>query len=462
MATARGRLPERVSAALEVLKREYNTYLEVKLIKGRYCLFEATSRYDRGLGRSRKITKYLGRITEEGILIPVRHRQPTQKQIAQAIAREEALTKLEGLHMAPSSEEGMGEYDDRILMNLSMNGRISRNTIADRIGLKRTATEYQIRKAEQRYGIRYLAEADVNKLGYLEFVILIKFRDRQPSPDEIREALKGMPMVQLCAILKGDYDLIIYILTENDLQVTNERFRQIRSSVFVKYSAEWKIKFAHTAYGYIPLRDEFFKMLEEKVWRRTKESPRPKPGSLLYSDYAVLKELSADGSRQLSLIDAKYGFPKGRSQYVYHKLLDNGMLRRVTINMKGVPVRQDAVIVMERVNLDRFNKRQADWRRDTISYGPHPTNTFSLIIDIWDPDGSVRIAPLYSGESVDRLVEHLKQVSEGAEFSSMVITEVLIGELCYRRFDNRYSAHYKYLVEAETHGKGKLELPSYD
>jgi bisphosphoglycerate-independent phosphoglycerate mutase (AlkP superfamily) len=41
------RFPESVSTALERLRKETKRYVEIKVIRGRYCVFESTSRWDK-------------------------------------------------------------------------------------------------------------------------------------------------------------------------------------------------------------------------------------------------------------------------------------------------------------------------------------------------------------------------------------------------------------------------------
>ncbi|MGI0059083.1 MAG: hypothetical protein ACREBJ_04875, partial [Nitrosotalea sp.] len=75
-------------------------------------------------------------------------------------------------------------------------------------------------------------------------------------------------------------------------------------------------------------------------------------------------------------------------------------------------------------------------------------NKYSAIINIWDPDGSIRVAPLYGDQSVEVIVEDLRKSIKGARFSSALISDILIGELCYRRFDNMYSSYYENLIKS--------------
>ncbi|MDE1857389.1 MAG: hypothetical protein KGH98_04930, partial [Candidatus Micrarchaeota archaeon] len=50
------------------------------------------------------------------------------------------------------------------------------------------------------------------------------------------------------------------------------------------------------------------------------------------------------------------------------------------------------------------------------------------------------------GHGINDRVDVLKTKVEGAELTTMVITDVLVGNLSHRRFDNTYSEQYKILL----------------
>ena len=60
-------MQEWVAKILEEEKRKRNIPLEVKILNGNYYLYHSTSRYDRKTHGSRKVSEYIGRITEKGV-----------------------------------------------------------------------------------------------------------------------------------------------------------------------------------------------------------------------------------------------------------------------------------------------------------------------------------------------------------------------------------------------------------
>ena len=55
----------------------------------------------------------------------------------------------------------------------------------------------------------------------------------------------------------------------------------------VPREADWNTTIITDAYGYVPIRDKFFDLLKEKVWRRSKETPRPASAGPVYVESAV-------------------------------------------------------------------------------------------------------------------------------------------------------------------------------
>ena len=68
-------LPKPVIITLEKMKASEKAYLEVKVINSSYSLHRSTSIWDKEVKKTKKITKYLGIITPEGVFIPKKSRQ---------------------------------------------------------------------------------------------------------------------------------------------------------------------------------------------------------------------------------------------------------------------------------------------------------------------------------------------------------------------------------------------------
>ncbi|MGC9294898.1 MAG: IS1634-like element ISFac6 family transposase, partial [Thermoplasmata archaeon] len=61
-------MEEWITNVLREEKRKRNIPLEVKQLNGNYYLYHSTSRYDRTRHGPRKVSEYIGRITEKGVM----------------------------------------------------------------------------------------------------------------------------------------------------------------------------------------------------------------------------------------------------------------------------------------------------------------------------------------------------------------------------------------------------------
>ena len=172
------------------------------------------------------------------------------------------------------------KHDLDLLRYLSMDGRAPVHKIAKGIGLSRTATEYNIKKAEEKYGIKYIPEIKIENIGYLKYIAFVKFEKEMPKFDDLKEALNLQPTIQLGLLTQGNYDLVIQFVAKSNRDVTIFVHKLRTETIFKNYKSKWYISPYFDSYGFVPLRDLFIESLKEKVWHRTKETPRPLPTDL--------------------------------------------------------------------------------------------------------------------------------------------------------------------------------------
>lgn len=435
-------LPEKVLGALSRIRREHKHYVDVKVIGGRCYVYESTSRWDPGSKKVKKTAKYLGKITADGNFIRSVPRAPESEaaQVKPALKRVRPAARA----AYEQAAESIGKYDRKMLTELSMNGRATVSELAKEIGLKNTATEWQRGNIERRYGIRYLAEIDVRKLGYLTYIVMIKFEGKKPGINEARRELEREPSVQLAMVTYGRYDLIMYMMMSryDDIKV---HFFNIRSRIFPSYDLKLYVVPFYLDYSFVPIRDAFFGSLAERVWTRSSERPRPKEGELLKREYAVLRSLNSNGREEFTNIDSEYGLPPGSARYTYHKLMETGVMKRVTISMGNMRVNYISAISLQKINHVKFadDRKQLlqhiiDDRKDSV------TNRYALVGDIKMPEGVLFIMPVRNDAEAIEADDQLRKIG-GAEVDSMIVTNVIVGSLCYRRFDNRHSSQYSIL-----------------
>ncbi len=75
-----------------------------------------------------------------------------------------------------------------------------------------------------------------------------------------------------------------------------------------------------------------------------------------------------------------------------------------------------------------------------------PTSTYALIGDIGIPIGTLFIAPSYS-ENIGEMEERLASYFKGIEIKSSIITQILVGELGYRRISESATHQHSLIQE---------------
>ncbi|MDE1868437.1 MAG: AsnC family transcriptional regulator [Candidatus Micrarchaeota archaeon] len=433
-------LPQEVKEAVERLQEHTPNRVQVKVIRGKYYAFETYVARDRRTKAGKRITHYLGRIGVDGAF------SPAKKRWKKGPARPKE----------PAQKDQIDRTDLIILQNLSMNARIPLSVISKRTGLKASSIEYRIKRLEERYGLRYIAEIDTNKLGFFAYMVAVRFAGSRPSSETMREALEPEPRVQFCMLTVGKYDMLIYLIAESNRALASV-IGSIRSQdAFSRHRAKWYVTPFYAAYGYVPLRDKFFDLLKERVWQRSRENPRPKPESILNRDYILLRELNSNGSIEFSEIDRKNNLQRSSAQYTYHKLIESGLIKRITITVQNPSgKRYDSIIFMNDINDSRYVKTREELLKYIIKDSGRMIDRFSLVGEKAVPDGMMFMMPVFSNNGLEQARDELAARVRGISASTQVVTDIVVGALGYRLFDPAYTSQYNVLAEQYSHVKEK-------
>ena len=416
-----GEVPTEVEEAFSGLKRTYPFFIALHVQHGKFYVYKQSTRWDKDKKKVRSKSEYLGRIMPDGKFLK-KSGSPVQQT---------AVTAVEPREQESNAYADLNEIDAKLLTALSMNARPSLKFLCSFIGLKSTATQRRVKLLEQRFGLRYIAEIDVEKLGYSKFIITANFKERVPLLEEMKEACEAVPNVQLAMLTKGSYDAVIYAFAASNSDMVQTMMR-IRNKL-AKYPSEWNVTYFYEHFNFVPLREEFLELLK---------------GKLLKREYAVLKELNKNGTESFVAIDRKYGFDEGRSQFTYHKLREKGIIRRVTLSMDRPPIKYLGIMKLTIVEVDKFNRSSAKLLTRTIKETRSPITNFVLSGDVGNSDGIVYIVPVIRDGYLEEVTEDIARLKLGVRISTLVVTKVLVGSLCYRRFDYSYSNQYRLLVES--------------
>ena len=248
-----------------------------------------------------------------------------------------------------------------------MNSRISLAHLGKMLNLDRTSTDYWFKKVEQKYNLQYIAEIDVEKLGFLEYMILVKFEDKIPTVKELKDAFAKQGRVQLAALTQGEYDLMMIVCIEKSREARSDIY-ELRETLAPTYNSKWYLVTLYSTYSFVPLRDEFFEILKGKT-NKEKGAETEGKRELLKREYGVLRSLHSNANIEFTEIDSKCGFDNGRAQYTYYKLKESQTLRRTTITMKKTDIKYNAILFMEKINQGRLAQTREKLIREIISEG---------------------------------------------------------------------------------------------
>jgi DNA-binding Lrp family transcriptional regulator len=430
-------LPQAVIDTIEKLKKEHTHYVEVKVINNKVYIFESTTKWNNETKKRKKISKYLGKITEDGEFVEGKHRIDKNNSSDKFIADD--ANKRKGI--ATNTNLYVDKTDEILLRALSMNGRVSAEKLSKITGLNKSTIFYRKRRLEKKFEIHYFAEMDLNKLGYMIFGIFVKFIDKKPGIEDIRTKLKKDKRIIFAAITNGKYDLIMYFIDNKEPYYGN-----IRENL--DYPSTWYEFPLSITYSFIPFNHNAIEILKDKVWVRSKEKFRPSENQITSTDFEVLKELNEKGDVNFTEIDKKYGFNKGRSQYSYYKLKEKGIIKRITITMKNLPIKYNAMIFLEVIERKKvINTRDKLFKYIIRDYENLPLNRITLVGEIAAPDGASLIFPIIKEDDLENARQNFQQDIKGIKIDDLIITNIIIGSLCYRKFDNMYSLQYEILVK---------------
>ena len=435
------KLPEAVRQAVEKLKKGRKYGVVAVKIKGSYYAYEYKDWTDRTTGRRHEEKLYIGKINPDGTFVrkvanrlpgrPIDLEQYMQMKYKEPSAIVDRATMPNALDMA-------------LLTQMSVDGRASASNIAEKLGISSAVANYRIEKLEKTYDIWPTLNLRPTIFGFSRFLILVKFLAGRPAADAMKEVLEKEQKVQLTLLMKGDHDMMIYVIAE-DIPALETMLYRIRSDkVFADCKSIWNVSYLYEAFGWIvPNRDLFFELIKSRVWHRTQETPRKLPNQLLYSEYAVMKELSKNCKADFSSIDDAHGLNKGSAQYTYHRLVERKIIEGTTICMRNPHAKYSVFIYLEQDDIVAFNKTKAEYFKILVGEPKRPTNRFVYVADVSSPYGIVVIAPIYNDSELEELLEMIKEKIKGINVTYSIITNQLIGKIGFRKFDMTKTRSYK-------------------
>ena len=317
-----------------------------------------------------------------------------------------------------------------------MNGRISYHTLGQLVKLTDQGVYSRVKSLEKRYGINYLAEIDVGKLGFNKILIMAKFRNGVPTRQELLESCSKEPRIQLVLVTEGEYNLLICAIVEDGFQ--QSKLIYDISNKIIGYRAEWQITSFQETYNFIPLRQEFLEFINNNSTK-----------GITSREANLLKEINKNGRIEFSSVERKMGFDPGRILYSYYNIKKKGILTRITISLDKLPVKYIGIILMRVIDPNKYPSKKKAILSNIINKSNSEISNYVVVGDIGSPLATLFFKPVFNEGEINKTNEEFKKLKSAIDTNILIITDVILGKFCYRRFDPTYSEQYQYLLERE-------------
>ncbi len=94
-----------------------------------------------------------------------------------------------------------------------------------------------------------------------------------------------------------------------------------------------------------------------------------------------------------------------------------------------------------------FDSSRAKLLEEIISNGSGPVSKYTLVGDIEMPHSVLFAFPVYADNQLEAAEEYINTTIGGVHVKTMIITSIVLGSFCYRRFDKEHTNQYRLLVE---------------
>ena len=446
----KGKYPEKVIERFERLRNELPFPITIFKVAGHYYVVrQEYSRDEKGNVLRRK-PEYIGSITPDGLFKFKRTGTESELEIAKAILKEHG-EKI--LPREQTTEESNGKkvetsiIENDILTNLTMNARMPIEMLAENVGIPPRRAAYLKASLERNLNISYIPDVRLTKIGFLEFMIFVKFTRGSPEPNAVKADLSSIGEIQFAAFTSGIYDMLLFVIAESNENLA-EVVRKIKGvPSLTSISSLWDISYFYKTKSFVPLREEAMQIISAKVWRRTKERPRPGYTDLLESEFKAIKALVRNGAAKFASIESDEGIVRGGARHAYDRLMQREILPRVTISIDGIGVKSNGIIIMRITNEKLFQesrKRLLEFIMEEKKN--YIINRFSLVGDTSNPEGVIFFIPITEGNELEKTVSEMNATVKGIKLKKLSTTSIILGKIAYRRIDPQYTTQYAKLV----------------
>ena len=341
-----------------------------------------------------------------------------------------------------------------VLKILSVDGRASSNEIARKLSIPKTTAYNLLNETIEKYGLKFVPEINIEELwkyefmklgrraskssvmektlesmpsiGFEEYMIFIKFLNKVPGEEFIKNAIESSYIPQFVARLHGEYDLVIYAVTRNYSEL--DKFAIMLSEKLGKYNFTFTANKIIRTFGFFPLRQEIFEQLN------------------IFDNYKkLLSDLNKNGRRPFSEIVAKKDKEQSQITYIFDRLHKSGILERISYYETKPANVVSGLVQIKITNSSKFINKKNNWLNDMVSSGKDNHIYYTFMCDILNPQGILIFVNFLDGGEIDKFLYHFSRFLPLVDIKYIPLTRIILGNLGIRNFDMKYSQQYKNL-----------------
>ncbi len=340
------------------------------------------------------------------------------------------------------------QAEAKLLTELSMNSRAGIDKLAQQIGMQRGSVYKMIGRLVEEYGLHFVPEINleriwkyefiattrrksrreiyhtqVNRLGFEDFAMLVKFIGKAPSNKEVMEAIGKSYLPQYIARLSGQYSLFVYIAARNSAEA-NE-FQYSFMNKLGRYSSIPRTKPLYPSFGFFPLTNALIEQMGIQI-----------------SYKRILQALNNGSRRRFIEMSREIGVDNQMIGFDFARMQDIGMLLRSTLYMDKPP---EPLIKLFMVSIRQRSRFLKNRQRFLLDFVKKRIDTVIFMSGIIDPEGFLIIARFKNSKEEEEFKRSIARLNLGVKVFESKLIKTLSGHLGIRRFVAEETSQYKEL-----------------
>jgi hypothetical protein len=103
--------------------------------------------------------------------------------------------------------------------------------------------------------------------------------------------------------------------------------------------------------------------------------------------------------------------------------------------MCATPVRYVGVVYASFLNRDKFDRNREILLKNIIEEVRSPITKYVLVGDVGIPRGIIFFVPVFLEVDLERAQEELERLELGVALETYIVSKVIVGSFCFRKFD---------------------------